>query len=132
MKQSLFAAAALSLTISACGQHVVQQTQASPPGTVTPITLTPSQRTIVQREVRASLKDPNSAKFGTMAAGRETDGSITVCGLVNAKNSYGGYAGMSGFIGALVSGGTRFIVAGIDGSAGPVAIRLCREKGIPI
>lgn len=44
--------------------------------------------------VRKMLKDPESAKF------TDTHKAHTgaVCGLVNAKNSYGGYAGASRFI----------------------------------
>jgi hypothetical protein len=53
--------------------------------------------------VRQQLKDPDSATFS-----RETaivDGPhTTVCGLVNAKNSYGGYVGPRRFY-ALVDRG---------------------------
>lgn len=44
--------------------------------------------------VLARLKDPESAKFGKVVF-RE-DG--VVCGYVNAKNSFGGYAGEKAFI----------------------------------
>lgn len=44
--------------------------------------------------VVASLKDPDSARFGTFARGK---GSV-ICGQVNARNSFGGYSGMSAFV----------------------------------
>ncbi|OKO99494.1 hypothetical protein [Xenorhabdus eapokensis] len=42
--------------------------------------------------VRNSLKDPDSAKFDSFyRPSGESDGYV--CGMVNAKNSYGGYIG---------------------------------------
>lgn len=43
--------------------------------------------------VLAALKDPDSAHFGPLAPGK----SGAVCGTVNARNSFGGYAGMRAF-----------------------------------
>jgi len=57
-----------------------------------------------QNSVAAHLKDPDSAKFGAsfiirepgaLKNGLETD---AVCGLVNAKNSFGAYAGASRYV----------------------------------
>lgn len=52
--------------------------------------------------VTAKLKDPDSAKFGsfrrkvfTNADGQRAD---IVCGVVNSKNSFGGYAGATLFV----------------------------------
>ena len=47
-----------------------------------------------KESVLALLKDPDSAKFGTVVV---TDSGI-VCGYVNAKNSFGGYTGEKPFI----------------------------------
>ena len=43
--------------------------------------------------VLAALKDPDSARFGTLHSGK----SDAVCGTVNARNSFGGYPGMRAF-----------------------------------
>lgn len=45
--------------------------------------------------VRGKLKDPDSAKFSGIYATSKPEmvGDPIVCGLVNAKNSYGGYVG---------------------------------------
>ena len=46
--------------------------------------------------VTSSLKDPDSAKFRNTRLVPHLQGAV-VCGEVNAKNSYGGYAGFSRF-----------------------------------
>lgn len=48
---------------------------------------------MVQADIRMQLKDPDSAKFGGMAAARQRNNTVTVCGWVNAKNSFGGFTG---------------------------------------
>lgn len=45
--------------------------------------------------VRTSLKDPASAIFGDIKVNGDTGAA---CGLVNAKNSMGGYVGLRGFL----------------------------------
>ena len=78
------------------------------------IKLSSSNWSKVQSAVKSNLKDPDSAKFGRYKAFtvNDTGGKITaICGYVNAKNSYGGYGGM-----------TPYIATGIKGSfeaAGP-------------
>lgn len=49
-------------------------------------------------KVRAALKDPDSAKFGSVSAKQTPAGGIIVCGSVNSRNSFGGYTGDSSFI----------------------------------
>lgn len=45
------------------------------------------------------LKDAESAKYQGLKASASLDGeSVVICGLFNAKNSYGGYAGYESFI----------------------------------
>lgn len=58
---------------------------------------------LAQNEVASSMKDPDSAKFRYVryiASGESEDGTVSgfVCGNINAKNSYGAYAGYSPFI----------------------------------
>ena len=43
------------------------------------------------------LKDPESARFGEFWAMNGTNGRRTICGYVNAKNSFGGYTGRKMF-----------------------------------
>lgn len=55
-----------------------------------------------RRTVVSQLKDPYSAVFGELfrTTSRNVRGEPTdvVCGKVNAKNSFGGYTGMKGFV----------------------------------
>lgn len=50
---------------------------------------------ITENRVKASLNDPDSAKFKGIEFSRETR---TGCGFVNAKNKMGGYVGSTMFI----------------------------------
>jgi hypothetical protein len=63
--------------------------------------LTPGEKGSIGTAVSSKLKDPASAAFRWMPVSlvQRNDGSgITdYCGLVNAKTSYGGYAGFSMF-----------------------------------
>jgi hypothetical protein len=82
---------------------VLKDQAQEPPGA--PITLSAGQVKQIQSGVRASLKDPDSAKFsGPMVATKKSNGDIHACGLVNAKNSYGGYVGDSPYIATLRDG----------------------------
>ena len=58
-----------------------------------PFQLSPDDLAVVQSAVRNSLKDPDSARFGAIAAAHDSQGRVQVCGWVNAKNSFGGYTG---------------------------------------
>jgi hypothetical protein len=98
----------------------------------------------VEQAIRASLRDPDSAKFswpygfaqGTYRSmwGRKTAGEL-ICGTVNAKNGFGGYTGPYAAIG-VVSGGA-VVLTDIDSpgrwsaKAGWVADQ-CRKAGQPL
>ena len=46
-----------------------------------------------KKAVINQLKDPESARFGEIWALSGSNGKRSLCGYVNAKNSYGGYTG---------------------------------------
>jgi hypothetical protein len=48
---------------------------------------------LIEQAVRTNLRDPSSAQFSGMRSTKMADGTVIVCGLVNAKNSFGGYVG---------------------------------------
>lgn len=58
------------------------------------------------REIKAELKDPTSAIFENtklyigylVIDGKQYPSTYTLCGMVNAKNSFGAYVGQRGFI----------------------------------
>lgn len=99
-----------------------------------PIELSPSDIIAVKAGVAKSLKDPDSARFGTIRAARAADGTTHVCGFVNARNSFGGFAGESPFIGILTTSLPIKIFLPAQISSGHVeaesALELCRNYGI--
>lgn len=55
--------------------------------------------TQAKAQITEQLKDPGSALFrGLYVARQAGTGELMLCGEVNAKNSYGGYAGFTDFI----------------------------------
>lgn len=95
---------------------------------------TPNEQEAIKRSVLHALKDPESARFGDFIVGVEKDGTITVCGWVNAKNSYGGYTGMSPFYGLMTADPLLFLPVGIGGDRNMTkAIRqMCTQGGAPL
>lgn len=72
-------------------------------------------------EIRYSLKDPSSAEFRDVKSYAFTgqnglaDG-FTVCGMVNAKNSYGGYTGFTPFRASMANTGALRGIYMADGN----------------
>jgi hypothetical protein len=63
-----------------------------------PTTLNSRQIGSVQMAVKERLRDPDAARFDHLRAVTAKDGSLLVCGLVNVKNSSGGYTGFYPFM----------------------------------
>ncbi|MCC3256150.1 hypothetical protein [Xanthomonas campestris] len=51
-----------------------------------------------ERAVRRELKDPDSAQFKDVRANYTEEFGVVACGLVNAKNEFGGYKGFRRFV----------------------------------
>ena len=100
--------------------------------------LTAEEVATVQEGVRKSLKDPNSAMFGPMTGAQEGNDHTWVCGVVNARNSFGGYTGDKPFMGMLVhmlAGGKTlkmFQVTGMGGTDSETyaTMEMCRRYGV--
>jgi len=58
---------------------------------------TKNEITTAKEKVIDQLKDPESARFGEIWALNGSNGHRSICGYVNAKNSYGGYTGKKMF-----------------------------------
>lgn len=90
----------------------------------------------VKRDLPKALKDPESARFGSMSGSRGNDGTTYVCGYVNAKNSFGGYTGEQPFIGTLFeqSGITTFLTIDVGGDEikRNVTRQFCQGYGVII
>lgn len=97
-----------------------------------PTTLTAEQEKTARATVLAMLKDPASAQFGGIYGARKPDGTIYVCGMVNARNGFGGYAGAAPFTGYFESDRSPFTLneIGTSDSYGAAMIHGCRSRGI--
>lgn len=86
------------------------------------------ERSPVERSVRARLKDPDSASFSEVI---DRHPSRSFCGFVNARNSFGGYAGPVRFyVGP--TGDVYFDTRSFDDpDREGFASRLCREASTP-
>jgi hypothetical protein len=106
------------------------------------VTLTAEQIAAVRKGVQKALKDPESARFGDMIAGRDPQGVLYVCGWVNAKNSLGGYTGEKRFAGNIAEHtdpATKklsivFVVSSLGGgeAADVVTKVTCERSGLPL
>ncbi|MGX1786143.1 hypothetical protein ACWIGM_05360 [Bosea sp. NPDC055332] len=105
-----------------------------PPGT--PRALNPAEVASVQKGVKGQLKDPESARFGAVYAAENAKGTISVCGYVNAKNSFGGYTGEQIFYGNLAKADkiSVFLPIGVGGDsvAQQVMRKMCRDVGVSV
>jgi hypothetical protein len=86
---------------------------------------------VVKRALAEQLKDPGSMKVQHV----KIDGDGVLCGEVNAKNSFGGYAGFSKFFGSYFSanpeGKPVAIILKIDsGDDNGAAQLMCTNKGM--
>lgn len=79
------------------------------------------------------MKDPSSTQFRRLQAVTLKDGTVRVCGEVNAKNSFGGYNGFSPFVGDLTPGKFRINIVPSDAAdIQGFAMESCRLAGIDL
>jgi hypothetical protein len=99
-----------------------------------PYTLNGAEVAAVQEGVKRDLKDPFSAVFSGMKGARDPSGLINVCGVVNSKNSYGGYVGETLFWGILFSDNGRYffqmMTLGQSDVDAEVAGKMCIATGV--
>ena len=70
---------------------------------------TNSELKLIKTKLAEKLKDPDSIKITDLKVGG--DRSQWVCGMVNGKNSHGGYVGKKPFIGMLDGEGSKQLFA---------------------
>ena len=56
---------------------------------------------LIYSGVQRLLSDPASAQFGQIVAGMKPDGTVYVCGSVNARTNSGAFTGDQPFYGTL-------------------------------
>lgn len=91
---------------------------------------TKAQLIVIKKAFSDRLKDPYSMKLKNVKIA--DDGSM--CGEVNAKNSYGAYTGYTTFIGMYFNkdknGHPVTIILKVDDGDSTVAQTMCTEKGM--
>ena len=88
---------------------------------------TESEISYLKDALQGRLKDPYSAKFRNVKIGPMSDaGMQSACGMVNAKNSFGAYAGEEPFYAAIVPDKKVGIIIGIGEAAGT----MCESEGL--
>ena len=111
--------------LTACVSPSINAQPEIPEVNVELIKLSSSGVKSLEGAVRNTLKDPSSAQFGKYIAFniKDANGTTTTgaCGYVNAKNSYGGYGGMTPFS-ALGANGTFVSV-----SMSKYAMSVCQQ-----
>jgi len=66
------------------------------------------------------------------SAARNSEGLLSVCGWVNAKNAFGGYTGMQPFVGFIMimeDGRFRFEI-GHDEKNAAIILDACKSRGL--
>jgi len=93
-----------------------------------PRAATPKEISAIRSSLERKLKDAPSARFEAVLV--END---NVCGMVNAKNSMGGYAGYSPFFGMVTVDTTGKTVAYVlSVGEDEITRKMCADKGIPL
>lgn len=64
------------------------------------LSLTKNEKAMISNAVKLKLKDPDAAKFKWVKLA-EKSWYVHYCGMVNSKNSYGGYVGFQPFVAVL-------------------------------
>lgn len=107
MKRFAFAVTLMAPILTACTVNTITHVERIP--------LSNAEIAKIKQATSYRLKDPDSAKFRGIRKVRNTysDGSVVtlVCGQVNGKNSFGGYAGFNTFTGGFR--GENFHLQGI-------------------
>lgn len=96
------------------------------------IDLDSEDRRIIAQSVAEYYSDPWSAQIGAMSAAQFPDGSISACGMVNAKNRQGGYVGFTPFNVYLLEAEEVLDVLRAE-EVGPEAVtQLCSDLGLTL
>jgi len=121
-----------ALALAGCVSAPPQQSASTAPAT-SPVSLSSDQEARVKQVVTASLKDPDSARFGPMQATYSLQTGTTICGMINARNSFGGYTGDKPYLVVISDSGEAALAAlgGVERDTA-VALRACQRLGMAL
>lgn len=121
----------LCATLAGCSATTGPQWESK--GVDLPIEVTDTMRASIESAIRARLKDPESARFGVIFASQGKTGAIFACGVVNARNSFGGYTGDTPYVVGMSSGGDVLDASIASGENSVIVhLSLCRSKNLPM
>lgn len=83
---------------------------------------------IAVAEIKSKLKDPVSAIFEKFSSFRDNKNYKRICGNVNAKNSYGGYAGFVPFLVVTIADVPLETTLGTDESSATYVLNACNKQ----
>lgn len=92
---------------------------------------TPTEQVMLVNAFDRTLRDPDSARHTNTMAHRSRDGTIYYCGLVNARNGFGGYGGPMPYFAVGTRAGVRLVAFGEDDREADRALRFCQQNGFP-
>src|SRR5262249_6683094 len=98
----LLAAVACTLMLTSCTSTAMQELyKAQVPTAARP--LTDAEKVALKKALSKDMKDPDATKFKWMPLAYDSASETAdYCGLVNGKNSYGGYVGFHLFRATLI------------------------------
>jgi hypothetical protein len=93
------------------------------------------QQVAVKIAVLRKLKDPSSAVFGSMTLAPQTEKDqhgefFVVCGWINARNSFGGYSGMTPFFSLMEVNKPVAIAILVAPDDAWILLNKCRQHGL--
>jgi hypothetical protein len=127
-KLRVAAISSIALLVTGCGAGQMAEVQPKP---LEPLTLSAEQITTVQTTIRFSLQDPRAAQFGDIKGGKDPNGKVVVCGLVNAKNNLGGFTGMT-FTGEIDPSGFKVGALGDIRDVSLAIQQVCGKQGLAL
>lgn len=130
MLRQLICSAVCLAALAASGCETTQTLQ--PIGPTQPIALTPQRMAAVTRAFSYVLKDPESMRIPAIEARVGRHGTVYLCGLVNSKNSFGGYTGPQMFYGGGQGSNFNILYIGADQAMTAYIYALCRNAGFQI
>ena len=93
--------------------------------------VTPKELAAIKDSLQSTLKDADSVKFKDVEV--TLDGKGSLCGLLNAKNSYGAYIGYVYFFGMVFTEHQKTPVAmvlSVDDGDSNIAEQMCKKYGM--
>jgi hypothetical protein len=88
--------------------------------------VSPQWMAAYRQAVADSMRDPSSVQFRRLTAVKDPDGTAGLCGDLNAKNGFGGYAGFEPFYASVVRVGSKAVA--VPWTVSSVGLQAIQQK----